>query len=152
MIQLTVIDGQGSARLVATEPLFRINGAAIWLPERVTYAVPLVHYASGSWYYDARQWTGVRFEGPCRLVFGFPRDPPNVSDVLTGISIHNTTLTANGLPFAVYEPDRDVWHGTGKSWWHAFRVEHVDVRGTHGASKDSQPGSQDSDPTYRGAH
>jgi hypothetical protein len=147
MIRLVLVDAQNSAELVATEPVFRISGATIWVPKRITRGRPLVHYAGGVWHHDARQWSGMRFDGRCRLIFGLPRDPAGVSDELTGISIHGTTLTANGLPFAAYEADRDAWHGMGQRWWHAFRIEHVGSGSGNGVSKDSDPKDvEDSDP------
>lgn len=40
----------------------------------------------------------MRFEGKCRLIFGLPRDPVGVSDMLDGVSVHGTLLSANGIP------------------------------------------------------
>jgi hypothetical protein len=74
-------------------------------------------------------WAGMRFEGKCRVVFGLPRDPAGVSDLLQSLSIHDCTLSANGIPFAVYEPRRDLWRGAiADAWWHAFRIESAGLR------------------------
>lgn len=124
MIRLTVIGEGSSAERVATESIFRITGPAVWLPDRVSRGTPLTHYSSGFWHYKGRVWSGLRFDGRCVLMFGLPRDPAGTSDRLSGISIHGTSLIANGLPFAEYDPDKDIWHGANR-WWHAFRVEYV---------------------------
>ncbi|MGH8217207.1 MAG: hypothetical protein ACREUT_01360 [Steroidobacteraceae bacterium] len=162
MIRLVVIAEHGPAELVTAELVFRITGAAVWVPERVSRGKPLVRYSSGVWQYSGRQWSGVRFEGPCRLLFGLPREAPSISDELSGISIHGTTLTAGGLPFAIYEADRDMWHGVGTDrWWHAFRIEDAGMRKGKDAAKDpntrnssdppADPQSQTKRPSdYRG--
>jgi hypothetical protein len=126
MIRLTAIGEQNPAELVATEPVFRITGAAVWVPHRISRGTPLAHFSGRLWHYDGRIWSGLRFDGPCRLTFGLPRDPAGSSDELSGISIHGTSLIANGLPLAVYEPDKDVWHGANR-WWQAFRIEYVAI-------------------------
>jgi hypothetical protein len=71
----------------------------------------------------------MRFGGHCRLVFGLPRDPVAMSEQLQSLTIHRRVLSANGVPFAVFEPAKDMWHGAGtETWWRAFRVESIELR------------------------
>ncbi|TLY79820.1 MAG: hypothetical protein E6K49_03155 [Gammaproteobacteria bacterium] len=53
----------------------------------------------------------MRFEGACRLMFGIPCDPADVSDLLESISILGCTLFADRVAFARYEPGPEMWHG-----------------------------------------
>jgi hypothetical protein len=79
----------------------------------------------------------MRFEGHCRLVFGLPRDPVGISEQLQSLSIQGRVLSANGVPFAVYEPAQDMWHGAGAHiWWNAFRVESTELRHLPGLDGD----------------
>jgi hypothetical protein len=79
----------------------------------------------------------MRFQGKFRLVFGVPGDPAAVSGVLSALSVHGAILSANGVPFAVYEPDRDMWRGAvAETWWHSFRLESTELRSIpEGATK-----------------
>jgi hypothetical protein len=62
-------------------------------------------------------------------MFGLPCDPVGVSEPLQSLSIYGRLLSANGIPFAVYEPKQEMWHGAGThTWWHAFRVECAELR------------------------
>ena len=139
MIRLTAVGAENSTELLATEPVFRITGAAVWIPHRVSRGTPLAHYSGGLWQHERRLWSGLRFDGPCRLSFGLPRDPAGTSDELRGISVHGARLIANGLPFAVYEADKDMWHGADR-WWHAFRIEYVSIAKATSADTSSVSG------------
>lgn len=122
MIRLTVVCHQGAVQ-IAHVPYLRITGGAIWVAPHLS-ELPLVRCVEGRWQHNHVLWTGVRFEGNCRLIFGLPREPAGVSDPLTSLSICGTTLMANGIPFAVYEPEKDMWRGAAaNTWWHAFRIE-----------------------------
>jgi hypothetical protein len=126
MIRLTLIGAEGRAAPAMTGAYFRITGGAVWTRPGDE---PLVRYCQPSWRYADAQWLGMRFEGRCRIVFGLPRDPAGVSGLLDAVSIYGCTLSANGVPFAVFEPDRDMWRGAAKdSWWHAFRLESAGLR------------------------
>lgn len=125
MIRLSVIGEQGRAALVTTSGYFRITGGVVWLDP----GQPLVRYVPPGWKFQDTIWSGLRLEGRCRLVFGLPRNPAGISDALESLSIYGTTLSANGIPFAVYDPERDMWRGVvAESWWHAFRIESVGLR------------------------
>lgn len=141
MIRLIVINEQGHAAVVASAPYFRITGGAVWTGPGHPGETPLVRLISGRWHFASSQWVGLRFEGTCRLVFGLPREPSAVSDVLQGISICDSTLSASGIPFALYDEEREMWKGvTTNTWWHAFRVEGVEQRDSS-ITSDEQPGA-----------
>lgn len=127
MIRLIAINEQGKAAIVADAPHFRITGGAVWIGPGQTNETPLVRLVNNRWHYASAQWVGLRFEGKCRLVFGLPREPSAVSDVLQGISIRDDTLAASGVPFALYDEEHEMWKGiSAKTWWHAFRIESVE--------------------------
>lgn len=125
MIRLTLIDARAEAALADTSAYFRITGGIVWT--RPEYG-PLATYTEAGWKHHEVLWPGMRFEGPCRVVFGLPRDPVGVSEQLQSLSIHGRVLSANGVPFAVYEPAQDMWHGATRIWWNAFRVEGTELR------------------------
>ena len=126
MIRLTLIGVEAQASPVDASAYFRISGGVVWTQPTCG---PLVIYTKEGWRHRAVLWSGMRFEGQCRLVLGLPRDPAGVSEQLQSLSIHDRVLSANGVPFAVYEPARDMWHGAGAdTWWHAFRVESIGLR------------------------
>ncbi|HTV51006.1 MAG TPA: hypothetical protein VME21_07455 [Steroidobacteraceae bacterium] len=135
MIRLTVIDELGSARPVNSAPYFRITGGAVWIGPSGGGEKPLVRYVSGRWRKGDLTCSGMRFEGRCRLVFGLAREPTGVSEELSGVSIAGDTLSANGIPFAIYDTDREMWRGVGlNTWWHSFRVESSEHRRSSSAS------------------
>jgi len=105
---------------------FRINGGLIWTRPGEG---PLAAHMLAGWKYQNVLWSGLRFQGPCRLVFGVPRDPVGASEQLQSVSIEGRILSASGVPIATYEPRGDMWHGAAANiWWHAFRVESVELR------------------------
>jgi hypothetical protein len=126
VIRLTVVGARAEASLADTSAYFRITGGVIWT--RAEYG-PLATYTEAGWKHHEVMWPGMRFEGRCRLVFGLPRDPVGISEQLQSLSIHGRVLSANGVPFAVYESAQDMWHGAGAHiWWNAFRVESTELR------------------------
>jgi hypothetical protein len=129
MIQLSAIDEHGNATVIASAAYFRITGGAVWIGPAEAADMPLVRFTAGSWQRADQRWTGLRFEGRCRLIFGLPRDPAGVSGAIDGVSACGATLTANGIPFAAYDEDREMWRGVGaNTWWHAFRIETAGLR------------------------
>jgi hypothetical protein len=126
MIRLTLIGKRSQTPAVVESPYFRITGGAVWTRPGND---PLLRYAGPTWHYDGAHWSGMRFDGKCRLVFGLPRDPAGVSELLSVVTIHACALSTNGIPFAVYEPSREMWRGaTGGVWWHSFRLESLSLR------------------------
>jgi hypothetical protein len=129
MIRLTLIGERDVAAFVTAAPYFRIVDGMVWTGPSLEGEVPLVRHVDGRWKHGNLLWAGMRFEGKIRLIFGVPRDPSGVSDELDGVSIVGTALSANGIPFAVYDQASEMWRGAGLSrWWHAFRIESAGFR------------------------
>ena len=110
--------------LAETAAYFRITGGVVWTQPEFG---PLATYTEECWRHREALWPGMIFHGPCRLVFGLPRDPVSMSEPLQSLTIYGRILSANGVPFAVFEPAQDMWHGA-HTWWHAFRVESTELR------------------------
>ena len=126
MIHLTLVNDTGEALTIAAAPFFRITGAAVWVVPGERYIARLT---SGGWESRGKLWTGMRFEGACRLVMGFPREPTSVSEVLHSVSLSLDVLSANGIPFAAYNRAQDMWRAAmADKWWHAFRIESIDYQ------------------------
>jgi hypothetical protein len=107
-------------------PYFRITGGAVWTRPGND---PLLRYVGPTWHYDGAHWSGMRFDGKCRLVFGLPRDPAGISDLLSVVTIYACALSTNGVPYAVYEPNREMWRGAASEvWWPSFRIETLSLR------------------------
>jgi hypothetical protein len=129
MIRLTLIGGQSEATLVASALYFRITDGMVSTGPGLEPETALARHVAGRWKHGDVLWSGMRFEGKIRLVFGLTRDPSGVSDVLDGVSIAGAVLSANGIPFAVYDQELEMWRGAGVNrWWHAFRIESADFR------------------------
>ncbi|MGH8218284.1 MAG: hypothetical protein ACREUT_06930 [Steroidobacteraceae bacterium] len=121
---------EGGAAVVAQSPYFRIYGGAVWTRPGND---PLIRYVGGGWQYVGIRWAGMRFEGGCRLVLGFPREPVRVSGELPDFSIHDCILSTAGIPIAVFVPGQDTWRGAvPESWWPAFRIESSEMRAEDG--------------------
>lgn len=126
MIRLTVMGNEGGAAVVAHSSYFRIYGGAVWTRPGDE---PLIRYVDGGWQYVGIRWAGMRFEGKCRLILGFPREPVRVSGELPDFSIHDCILSTAGIPIAVFAPPRDMWRGAvAETWWPAFRIESSEMR------------------------
>jgi len=126
MIRLTLISERHKGWLAKTSPYFRITGGVVWTQPELG---PIASFVEDRWKHRNSLWSGMRFEGKCRLVFGLPRDPSGVSEHLQSLAISGRVLFANGIPIAVYDPAREMWCGAiSDSWWPAFRVESVSLR------------------------
>jgi hypothetical protein len=126
MIRLTLVGPPASAVLAATSAYFRVTGGVVWVRPGDG---PIATYEKQGWWHKDVLWSGMRFEGPCRLIFGLPRDPTSISEVLQSVSISGRALSANAIPFAVYDETSQIWRGvTAGSWWPAFRIEIADLR------------------------
>lgn len=145
MVQLTFVNDDGEALLASAAPFFRITGPAVWTFRGDGYIARLTR---GGWESAGKLWTGMRFEGRCRLVMGFPREPSAVSEILQSVSVSLDVLSANGVPFAVYNPAQDMWRSAmADRWWHAFRIESID----HQASTSDATGRAGSGPRSGGS-
>ncbi len=126
MIELTLIDDRGGVRVARTAPFFRITGGNVWTSPGDGR---IVRFSPRGWEFEGQAWEGMRFEGPSKLVMGLPKEPTSLSEVLQSVSITREVLSANGIPFAAYDPERDMWRSAiAEIWWHAFRIESVSNR------------------------
>jgi hypothetical protein len=126
MIRLTMVGLPGSAIVAATSPYFRVTGGVVWVRPGDG---PIATYEEHGWRHKGAVWPGMRFEGQCRLIFGLPRDPTSISEVLQSVSIVSREVRANGIPIAVYVDSTQTWQGVpAGSWWPAFRIEVADLR------------------------
>ncbi len=153
LIELTLVGDHGQAMRVTASPYFRITGGAIWIGPSAEGERPLARYVAKHWEHEGVLWRGLRFEGKCRLVFGVPSEPTGVSEEIAALSIHGDTLSANGIPFAVYAFAQDMWGGArANTWWHAFRVESASIRDPARVSKHKgfeSPAEPAADPNDR---
>lgn len=151
MIRLTLIGADEEAAVVDTSEYYRITGGVVWTrPGRATLAT----YVEGRWRYQALLCSGMRFEGPGRLIFGISSEPAGVSEPLQSLAIDGEVLSVNGVPFALYEPTRDMWHRVDSgSWWQAFRIESVELRELPGqapsAGRSTDPSQPLGDPEHK---
>ena len=123
VIQLTLVDDGSRAWVARTAPFFRITGGNVWTSPGDGR---IVRFTGQGWEFAGQVWDGMRFEGPSQLIMGLPKQPTAVSEVLKSVSIVRDVLSANGIPFAVYDPVRDMWRAViAETWWHAFRIESV---------------------------
>ncbi len=139
MIRLTFIGEGLSTAFEDLMAYYRVTQGMVWTGPG---SGPIATWAGDGWMYQGRLWPGMRFEGNCRLILGLPRDPVAVSEPLSSVSVSGRTLFANGLPFAIYDPAREHWHGVlGSLSWPAFRIEAVEMRDSDPtrASNDEAP-------------
>lgn len=122
-IQLTLSRKDSDAAVTFLAPFFRITGSTVWTVHGDRYIARLT---DSGWEADGGSWTGMTFEGPCRLLMGVPCEPTSVSEILDSVSIAHDVLSANGTALASYSPESEMWRAvtTGK-WWHAFRIETI---------------------------
>ncbi len=145
VIQLTLINDDGDALVVGEAPFFRITGATVWTLPGEGY---IASFRDGRWESNGRVWAGMRFEGQCRLVMGLPREPTAVSEILQSLSLSLDVLSANGVPFAVYHPARDMWRAAiADKWWHAFRIESArNVKALSGSAEEHPESGSEGSP------
>jgi len=122
VVQLTLVNRESETVVVAAAPFFRITGSTVWTVRGDGHIARLTDYG---WESSGNTWAGMRFDGPCRLVMGLPRDPSAVSEVLQSVSIDRDVLSVDGVAFAAYTPEKDMWRAASatEKWWHAFRIE-----------------------------
>jgi len=141
-IQLTLTREGSAAVVTCFAPFFRITGSTVWTVHGDRYVARLT---DSGWEADGGTWTGMRFEGPCRLLMGVPCEPSSISKILDSVSIEHAALSANDIALASYHPDTEMWRAVRtERWWHAFRVEtiyqHANVSGDE--SVKGEPGAR----------
>jgi hypothetical protein len=119
MLQLTFIDGSVETAVVASSHCFRITGGTI----HGLHGGPLAIFDQETWSHGPVRFSGIRFAGDSRLVWGIARDPNPGTEALTTLALDGRILLANSQPFARYEPKRDMWDSLLRPRsWHAVRI------------------------------
>jgi hypothetical protein len=127
MLHLTFIDGPVETAIVASSPCFRITGGTLHTDEGGTLAI----FDDGHWKLGPVSFSGVRIQGICQLLSGITRDLQPVCEPLTTLAVDGRILLANALPFARYDPRRDMWDGLlRQSSWHTLRIVIPDFPGS----------------------
>jgi hypothetical protein len=122
-VQLTLTREDSATVATFLAPFFRVTGSTVWTVRGDRYIARLT---DSGWEADGGTWTGMTFEGPCRLLMGVPCEPTSVSEILDSVSIAHDALSANGLALASYSPETEMWRAvTTERWWHAFRIESI---------------------------
>jgi hypothetical protein len=125
MIQLSVFASGIKTVSVASEPYFRISGGTIWTRPEARFVLQI---RESSWEFGRILWKGMRFTGPCRLIFGVPRDIDGVSTPFNGLTIERQTLYSKNVALATYDPAYDAWWSRSSGVrCHAFRIESAEV-------------------------
>ena len=96
-IQLSLTRSLSAAVVSFRAPFFRITGSTVWTVHGDRYIARLT---DSGWEANGTTWTGMTFEGPCRLLMGVPCEPSSVSEVLDSVSIAHDVLSANGIALA----------------------------------------------------
>jgi hypothetical protein len=107
MIQLKFCTEESAPPTIEQEA-FGITGGAVW--DRLELGL-IAHYVDGRWMRRGQSYAALSFTGRCRLLFGITRDPAFISDVICNFSITGATLRANGVAFAQYSEQLDLWRG-----------------------------------------
>ena len=120
MLHLTFIDGAVETAVVASSHCFRITGGTIHGQHG---GGPIAIYDAEGWNHGPLSFSGIRFVGDSRLVWGIERDPRPSSDALTTLALDGRILLANARPFARYDAKRDMWDGLLRPRsWHSVRI------------------------------
>jgi hypothetical protein len=120
MLNLTFIDGAVETAVVISSPFFRITGGTI---HELDEGRPLAMFVAGGWKYGPMVFAGVRFAGSCQLVAGITRDLHPLCGPLKTLALDGPILLANSVPFARYDPDREMWDNLLRpSSWRALRI------------------------------
>jgi hypothetical protein len=125
MIQLSVFANGIKTVRVTSEPYFRISGGTIWTRPEARFVLKI---RGSSWEFGRILWKGVRFVGPCRLIFGVPRAVDAVSTQFNGLTIERQTLYSKNVALATYDAAFDAWWSrSSEVRCHAFRIESAEV-------------------------
>lgn len=117
-LQFSTATGETEAD-VEVEDL-RITGGVIW--DHLEQGV-LASYADGCWKHRGALYPLLWITGPCQVHFGITRDPLPVSEPISVFSIIGATLRANGVGFAQYSQEHDMWQGLIRpTWWQSMRI------------------------------
>jgi hypothetical protein len=80
----------------------------------------IARYCGGAWLRGNDTFPILTIEGHCRMHFGITRNPMPISDAVGRFSLVRTMLGANGIPFAQYVEEIDMWRSLMRPlWWHS---------------------------------
>jgi hypothetical protein len=120
MIRLSFYDQEWSPAAQCEITDLRITGGTISHHEPPGV---IAHYSGGAWNYLGKLYPILTAEGLCRLHFGITRDPLPVSEQISVFTLTGATLRANGVPFAQYVEDKEMWQGLMRPlWWQSLRI------------------------------
>ncbi len=89
-------------------------------------------FDDGSWKTGPVRFSGSASRVPASCSTGITRDLQPVCEPLETLALDGCILLANALPFARYDPKRDMWDGLMRqSSWHAFRIVVPELLGSH---------------------
>jgi len=120
MIRLKLFNERGDLVHKLDSIDFRISAGVIWNPE---LRGPIAYSSGGSWTYVGNYYPKLCVEGRCRLLFGIPRAPSALSEPIGVFSITDSLLRANGVAFAQYVEESEMWQGLMRPiWWQVMRI------------------------------
>lgn len=135
MLHLTFIDGAVETAVVASSPYFRITGGTV---HELDEGRALAIFEADGWTHGYVRFSGVRFEGTSQLVAGITRDLHPLCEPLRTLALDGRILLANAIPFARYDPKREMWDSLLRpSTWRALRI----VSAEHLGSQESAAAS-----------
>jgi hypothetical protein len=127
MLNLTFIDGAVETAVVASSPYFRLTGATLHQRDE---SGALAIFDHGSWKSGPVHFSGFRIVGVCQIVSGITRDLRPVCEPLASLAVDGRILLANAMPFARYDPRRDMWDSLIRfSSWAGLRIISPDYMG-----------------------
>jgi hypothetical protein len=134
MLHLTFIDGAVETAVVVSSPHFRITGGTI---HELDEGRALAIFENDGWTHGHVHFSGVRFEGTSQLVAGITRDLHPLCEPLKTLALDGRILLANSLPFARYDPKREMWDSLLRSSsWRALRIVSAHWLGTQASTAD----------------
>jgi hypothetical protein len=126
MLNLTFIDGAVETAVVASSPYFRITGGTLHHRDE---SGALAIFDHGGWKSGPVHFSGFRIVGVCQIVSGITRDLRTVCEPLASLAVDGRILLANSVPFARYDPRRDMWDSLIRfSSWAGLRIVSPDHR------------------------
>jgi len=98
----------------------RISGGALFDP--LDHGLIAI-FSRGHWKYQGHLYTSISIAGECCLFFGITRAPTFVSEPIGLFSLFGESLRANGVEFARYAAEQDIWRGVRRPiTWSVTRI------------------------------
>jgi hypothetical protein len=98
----------------------RISGGALFDP--LDHGLIAV-FSRGHWKHQGHLYSSISIAGECCLFFGITRAPTFVSEAIGLFSLVGGSLRANGVEFARYSAEQDIWRGVRRPiTWSVTRI------------------------------